>query len=136
MLNIFLNQKSHKLIFKNIELLYVSNTMAELDLTKNFAIVTMGVDANQKPIYGVAFAALRNNTDLFLVATTNNGNSISILEIHKDVLSFIHPCQWENLLKNENIVKAYQSAYYSTPEDWPCGYVRALFSETPEVEVN
>ena len=114
--------------------------MANLDLTKNFAIVTMGVDASQNPIYGVAFAALRSNTDLFLVATPNNENAISILELHKDVLSFIHPSQWENLFNNENIVKAYKTAYSSTPEDWPCGYVRTLFSGTsttpPNVEVS
>lgn len=114
--------------------------MAELDLIKNFAIVTMGVDANQNQIYGVAFAALRSNTDLFLVATTNNANSITILELHKDALTFIHPSQWENLFNNENIVLAYKTAYTSTPEDWPCGYVRTLFSgistNPQNVEVN
>ena len=114
--------------------------MNELDLTKNFAIVTMGVDTNQNPIHGVAFAALRSNTDLFLVTTPHNDSSIKVIEIHKNALTFIHPSQWENLLNNENIVKAYQTAYTSTPEDWPCGYVRTLFtgtSTTPtNVEVN
>ena len=104
--------------------------MNELDLIKNFAIVKMGVDANQNPLYGVAFAALRTNTDLFLVAIANDNNIITILELHKDALTFIHPCQWENLFSYDNIVKAYKTAYTSSPEDWPCGYVRTVFTGT------
>ena len=56
--------------------------MNELDLIKNFAIVKMGVDANQNPLYGVAFAALRTNTDLFLVAIANDNNIITILNFN------------------------------------------------------
>jgi hypothetical protein len=102
--------------------------MVNLDLIKNFAIVTVGLDASQNQIYGVAFAALRSNTQLFLVALASNEKSVPILELHINTLTFIHPEQWENLFNNEEIVQAYKTAYSSSPEDWPCGFVRTLFT--------
>ena len=112
--------------------------MANLDLTKNFAIVNLGVDtAGQKQKYGVAFAALRENPELFLVYTSTSETTVSLLEINRHNLTFIHPKYWEELFeKNSNyIVESYRQAYFSTPEDWPCGYVRAKFSgQSPTTE--
>ena len=104
--------------------------MSKLDLTKNFAIVSLGVAATQNQKYGVAFAVFRSNTDLFLVSIATNKTSVSLLEINRNNLTFIHPKHWEELFEtnNNNIIEAYRGAYLSTPEDWPCGFVRAQFS--------
>ena len=101
--------------------------MTKLDLIKNFAIVSLGVNDFNIQTYGVAFAALRSNPVIFLVATTNTDNTVTILELHKDTLTFIHPSKWEELFTDDKIMNAFRTAYTSSPEDWPCGYVRAEF---------
>lgn len=111
--------------------------MSNLDLTKNFAIVTLGVYHGEKQKYGVAFAALRDNPELFLVFTATSETSVSLMEINRCNLTFIHPKYWEGLFENNTnyVVQAYQQAYFSTPEDWPCGYVRTKFSgQSPTTE--
>ena len=72
--------------------------MTNLNLTKNFAIVTLGVDDDETQKYGVAFAALRSNTDLFLVFTATSETSVSLIEINRCNLTFIHPKHWGQLL--------------------------------------
>lgn len=106
----------------------VFNKMTELDTLKNFAIVNLGKDTDQTIIYGVVFAALRSNPNLLLIITTNKKGDLSQIEMHKNDVTFIHYSQWEKLFKNEKIVNAFKQAYTSSPEDWPCGYVRAYFT--------
>tara|TARA_X000001036_G_scaffold440135_2_gene494826 strand:+ start:6360 stop:6704 length:345 start_codon:yes stop_codon:yes gene_type:complete len=109
--------------------------MSSLDVVKNFAIVSLGKDTNQTIIYGVVFAALRTNPDLLLIITTNSKGVLTQVETHKNNVTFIHYSKWEQLFENEKIVNAFKHAYTSTPEDWPCGFVRTYFTtEQPKTQ--
>lgn len=111
--------------------------MTSLDTLKHFAIVEF---VESPGIYGIAFAVLRENTDVFLVATTslteqenNKNKNIYVSTIHRSNIQFQHYSKWDSIFKQDQVVKSFQYAYHSSQEDWPCGFVRAHFIPTQTV---
>ena len=109
--------------------------MTSLDTLKHFAIVEFVESPGR---YGIAFAVLRENTDVFLVATSNlkekeKDNNIYVNTIHRSDIQFQHYSKWDTIFKQDQVVKSFQYAYHSSQEDWPCGFVRAHFIPTQTV---
>ena len=109
--------------------------MTSLDTLKHFAIVEF---VESPGTYGIAFAVLRENTDVFLVATSNlkekeKENNIYVSTIHRSNIQFQHYSKWDSIFKQDQVVKSFQYAYHSSQEDWPCGFVRAHFIPTQTV---
>ena len=103
---------------------------SSIDVLKHFALIEF---KNEPGTFGVAFAVLRENHDLFLVAKGSSSNQVNVFTIHSSTIEFKHYSKWEEIMNaHEDIQCAFTYAYHSTPEDWPCGFARTIF----DVKVN
>lgn len=96
-----------------------------LDVLKNFALFEF---KSTPGTFGVAFAVLRENHEVFLVAKGNSDKQIDVLNVHVSNMEFKHYSKWEEIMDTHlPIQKAFNYAYHSSPEDWPCGFARTIF---------
>ena len=66
---------------------------SSIDVLKHFALVEF---KNEPATFGVAFAVLRENHDLFLVAKGSSSNQVNVFTIHSSTIEFKHYSKFKN----------------------------------------